>query len=75
MGMIKSDGGSTSYYDIPVGAKDLQDLIEHKRMEFGLANIFKACYRFGEKEGNDLEYEIRKMDFFIQRLKKRYNVA
>ena len=53
---IKSDGGSTKYYDIPEGAKDLQDLIEHKNMSFGLANIFKACYRFGEKEGNDLEY-------------------
>lgn len=42
---IKSDGGSTSYYELPEGSKELNDLIEHKGMSFALGNIFKACYR------------------------------
>lgn len=62
-----SDGGSTSYYAVPAGAKDLQDLIEAKNMNFSVGNIFKAAYRLGEKEGNDLSYDLRKIIFFAQR--------
>lgn len=62
-----SDGGSTDYYKIPSSAKDLQDLIEHKRMNFSVGNIFKAAYRLGEKAGNDLSYDLRKIIFFAQR--------
>lgn len=67
---IKSDGGSTGYYAIPAGATDLIDLIEHKKMSFSLGNIFKACYRLGEKEGNDLLYDLNKIIFFAERMKK-----
>lgn len=66
---IKSDGGSTDYYKIPAGASDLIDLIEHKKMSFALGNIFKACYRLGEKEGNDLLYDLNKIIYFAERLK------
>lgn len=62
----KSDGGSTSYYQIPEGATELNDLIEAKGMGFALGNIFKACYRLGEKEGTDLEYDIKKIVYFAQ---------
>ena len=69
-----SDGGSTSYYDLPVDAKDLQDLVEHKNMNFSIGNIFKACYRMGEKSGQDDLYDLNKIIFFagreIDRLKK-----
>lgn len=64
---VKSDGSSTGYYKIPAGATDLIDLIEHKRMDFGIGNIFKACYRLGEKDGIDPEYDLRKIVFFAQR--------
>ncbi|MGH0328704.1 hypothetical protein [Sinorhizobium meliloti] len=64
---IKSDGGSSSYYLIPNGARDLLDLIEHKRMEFGIGNIFKACYRLGEKDGTSKRYDLNKIIFFAQR--------
>lgn len=67
MAAVKSDGGSTSYYSIPEYARDLQDLIEHKRMEFGLGNIFKACYRFGDKDGTSKRYDLNKIIFFAQR--------
>lgn len=65
--MKTSDGGSTDYYKIPQGATDLQDLIEHKDMNFSIGNIFKACYRLGEKSGAPKDYDLRKIIFFAQR--------
>ena len=62
---VKSDGGSTSYYELPEGASELNDLIEHKAMGFALGNIFKACYRLGEKDGSDVLYDLRKIQFFV----------
>ena len=64
---VKSNGGSTDYYVIPAGARDLQDLIEYKKMGFGIGNIFKACYRLGEKSGTDEAYDLNKIVFFAQR--------
>ena len=72
-GKIKSDGGSTDYYKIPAGATDLIDLIEHKKMPFSLGNIFKACYRLGEKKGVDAIYDLNKIIFFAERLKKQFS--
>lgn len=66
---IKSDGGSTSYYELPAGASELNDLIEHKSMSFVLGNIFKACYRFGEKDAASRLYDLNKIIFFAERLK------
>lgn len=66
---IKSDGGSTSYYELPEDASELNDLIEHKRMPFALGNIFKACYRLGEKDGADVDYDLNKIIYFANRLK------
>jgi hypothetical protein len=31
-------------------------------------DIFKACYRLGEKEGVDVLYDLNKMKFFIEDL-------
>jgi hypothetical protein len=67
---VKSDGGSSSYYAIPDGAADLQDLIEHKAMSFARANIFKACFRMGEKAGADALYDINKIIWFAERMKR-----
>lgn len=66
---VKSDGSSTDYYKLPPGATDLLDLIEHKEMDFAIGNIFKACYRLGEKEGTDLIYDLNKIIFFAERKK------
>jgi len=64
---VKGDGGSNkNQYGIPAGAKDLQDLIEHRDMSFAVGNIFKACYRLGIK--NDNMYELNKIKWFAQRL-------
>lgn len=71
MSKVKSDGGSTSYYDIPEGAKDLGDLVEYKDMNFNIGNIFKAAYRLGEKDGTDKVYDLNKIIYFAQRELKR----
>jgi hypothetical protein len=70
----KSDGLSTDYYKIPEGSKDLLDLIEHKEMNYSLAQIFKACYRLGHKQGNDDKYDLKKMLFFIVRLMRKAGI-
>lgn len=63
---VKSDGGSTDYYKLPAHATELRHLIQYKNMNFAIGNIFKACYRLGEKDGNDLEYDLNKIIFFAQ---------
>lgn len=66
---VTSDGGSTSYYELPPQATELNDLIEHKGMSFALGNIFKACYRFGEKDAASRMYDLNKIIYFAERLK------
>ena len=63
---MKYTGGSTpEIYGIPKGATDLQDLIEYKNMNFAEGNMFKACYRLGQK--NDRLYDLRKIRWFVDR--------
>lgn len=73
--MIKSDGGSTAYYDLPKEAKDIGDLIEYRNMSFNVGNIFKACYRIGQKDGTTELYDLEKIVYFAQRELKRAKVA
>lgn len=68
---IVSSGWSTDYYKLPEGCSELQDLIEHKNMNFAVANIFKASYRLGDKAGTSKEYDLNKIIFFAQRELKR----
>lgn len=65
-------GGSTpSQYAIPEGAKDLQDLIEHREMNFADGNIFKATYRKGTCSHSDELRDARKVLWFAEREVKR----
>jgi hypothetical protein len=72
-GKIASDGSSSDYYKLPDHAKELGHLIDHKGMSFNRGNIFKACYRLGEKEGVDLLYDLNKIKFFAERLIEQYH--
>lgn len=67
-----SDGLSTDYYKIPPHATELRHLISYKNMSKSRGDIFKACYRLGEKEGVDLLYDLNKMRFFIDDLIEMY---
>lgn len=62
-----STGWSSDYYKLPPNAKELQDLIEARSMNFALGNIFKACWRMGLKEGTDRTYDLRKIIWYAQR--------
>ena len=68
IGKVKSDGLSTSYYELPPHATELRHLISAKSMSFARGNLFKACYRLGEKDGTDVMYDLNKMKFFIEDL-------
>lgn len=62
-------GGSTpSQYALPPEATDLQDLIEHREVNFALGNIFKAAYRMGNCEHSDPLRDARKIEYFAGRL-------
>ena len=65
---MKSDGGPSEYYDFPPGATTLNDLIEHRNMSFAQGNILKAAYRMGTKEGISLEYDLRKIKYYADRM-------
>jgi len=68
---IKSDGGSTKYYDQPysdwVTTNDQMEwLAENKWGKYAihLKDIFKGLCRWGEKEGTDIEYDTRKIIYY-----------
>jgi hypothetical protein len=63
----KATGLGNNYYVLPSNAKDIQDLIEYRNMTFGIACIFKACYRFGQKPGVTELYDAQKMKWFAER--------
>ena len=65
---IAQDGLSTKYYELPEHATELRHLISYKAMSKSRGDIFKACYRLGEKEGTDVLYDLNKMKFFIEDL-------
>jgi hypothetical protein len=70
--MIQSNGGPTSYYELPDHATELRHLISAKGMSFARGNVFKACYRLGEKDGTDIEYDLNKMELFVQEMKEMH---
>lgn len=63
----KPDGWSSDYYKLPENPKELQDLIEYRNMNFAIGNVFKACWRLGEKPGVDELYDLNKMRWFVER--------
>jgi len=69
---VASDGTSTSYYELPSHATELRHLISHKGMSKSRGDIFKACYRLGEKDGTDVLYDLNKMRFFVDDLIEMY---
>ena len=63
----KNNGGSTSYYELPLKAKELQDLIEHKQMSWNIANVFKAMYRYSDDHHSSKIRDLNKAKWFIER--------
>lgn len=53
---------------VPVHATELRHLISHAAMSKSRGDIFKACYRLGEKLGTDILYDLNKIKFFTEDL-------
>lgn len=74
MQTTKSDGSTASYYELPTGAKELQDLISHRDMNSQIGEVFRACYRYGLVEHSDKLRDAKKIKFYaeaeIKRLEK-----
>lgn len=62
-----NDGGSADYYKLPKEAKDLQDLIEFKKMNFACGNIFKAVYRLHDETHSNVVRDLHKIIWFANR--------
>jgi len=60
-------GDGNKWYDLPEGANQLQDLIEHKNMNGNIKDVFKACYRVGKKDGTEEVYDVEKMAYYSLR--------
>jgi len=67
----RSDGSTASYYELPEGAAELQDLISYKNMNAQIGEIFRACYRMGEASHSDELRDAKKIKFYIDAEIKR----
>lgn len=63
---VVSDGSTASYYELPAGAAQLQDLISHRNMNAQLGEIFRACYRYGLASHSDQLRDAKKIKFYIE---------
>ena len=63
---VTSDGSTASYYELPRGAKELQDLISHQNMNSQIGEIFRACYRMGRAAHSDELRDAKKILFYAK---------
>ena len=66
-----SDGSTASYYELPDGAAELQDLISYKNMNSQIGEIFRAAYRYGESSHSNELRDAKKIKFYIDAEIKR----
>ena len=66
MSLIKSDGSTAAYYELPQDATELQHLISHKNMNAQIGEIFRACYRYGEVAHSEMLRDAKKIMFYAQ---------
>lgn len=66
-----SDGSSASYYQLPPGCTELQDLISYRNMNAQDGEVFRAIYRKGRASHSDELRDARKVLFYAQAEVKR----
>ncbi len=69
--LTTSDGSTAAYYELPEGAKELQDLISHRNMNAQIGEIFRSCYRYGIASHSDKLRDAKKIKFYIDAEIKR----
>lgn len=69
-----SDGTTASYYELPEGAAEIQDLISYKNMNAQVGEMFRGLYRYGQASHSDMKRDIKKVIFYgqaeLERLEK-----
>ena len=61
-----SDGATADYYRLPDGATQLQDIISDRNMNGQIAEIFRACCRYGMVQHSPPLRDIKKIIFYAQ---------
>jgi hypothetical protein len=67
----RSNGATASYYELPAGATQLQDLISDRDMNAQIGEVFRACYRYGRVSHSDKLRDAKKILFYAQAEVKR----
>lgn len=62
----RSDGSTASYYQLPPGCTELQDLISYRNMNAQDGEVFRAIYRKGRASHSDELRDARKVLFYAQ---------
>ncbi len=62
----KSDGSTASYYELPPGCTELQDLISYRNLNAQDGEMFRAIYRKGRASHSDELRDARKVLFYAQ---------
>lgn len=70
----KSDGTTASYYELPEGCTELQDLIGYRNLNAQDGEIFRAIYRKGRASHSDELRDARKVLFYAAAEVKRLEV-
>lgn len=60
-----SDGSSADYYKLPTDSTQLQNLISYRNMNGQIAEIFRACYRYGLVAHSPKIRDAKKIKFYI----------
>jgi hypothetical protein len=75
MSKTKSDGGPSTYYDLPYQSfttgNDQMEYLADKQWgvhSLHLKDIFKVCLRWSAKDGTDTAYDARKIIYYGARL-------
>lgn len=65
--VVESDGGPSTYYDLPQGVKTWNDVLEWLAVKrwgaysLHMKDLMKGGFRFGAKAGTSLEYDTKKL--------------
>ncbi len=62
----RSDGSTASYYELPEGATELQDLISYRNLNAQDGEIFRAIYRKGRASHSDALRDAKKVLFYAK---------
>ena len=70
-GKTTSDGTTAEYYELPLNAKELQDIISADNMNAQIGEIGRAWKRYGKNHHSSRVRELNKIIYYANAEKKR----